>query len=245
MKLSEEVLAVLSRAAVEGDTVFLTCGQLDRKMYEAVNKALEALGGKWNRKAKGHVFPDDPAERLEAAMLTGEVTVPKDFGFFPTPPDLAARLVQLAELQPSDTVLEPSAGQGSIADACRSVGVASIRLVELLGENARHLTAKGYDVTPGDFLALPPEPSFDAVVMNPPFGKQADIDHVLHAWEFVKPGGRLVSVMASGVLFRENRKTLEFRRLVEAHGEFEENPEGTFREAGTMVRTINVTLHKP
>ena len=34
--------------------------QLDRNDYVKVNKALEALGGKWNRKAKAHLFDEDP-----------------------------------------------------------------------------------------------------------------------------------------------------------------------------------------
>ncbi len=74
---------------------------------------------------------------------------------------------------------------------------------------------------------------------------QADIDHVLHAYKFLKPGGRLVSIMASGVIFRENRKTVEFRKLLNACGTFEHNPVGSFKESGTMVNTVIIVMDKP
>jgi hypothetical protein len=48
--ISESVLAILDGAKIENNIVKLTCGQLDRKTYEAVNKVLVDLGGKWNRK---------------------------------------------------------------------------------------------------------------------------------------------------------------------------------------------------
>ena len=92
--LSEDVLAVLSTASIEGNSVILNCGQLDRKLYQDVNKALEALGGKWSRKAKGHVFSADPSEKLDNAILTGEVTPPSKNGYFPTPKQIVMRLIE-------------------------------------------------------------------------------------------------------------------------------------------------------
>jgi hypothetical protein len=44
---------------------------------------------------------------------------------------------------------------------------------------------------------------FDRVVMNPPFDHGADIKHVEHARKFLKPGGRLVAVVANGPRQRE------------------------------------------
>lgn len=49
--------------------------------------------------------------------------------------------------------------------------------------------------------------------------------------------------MSAGVLFRQDRRSVEFREFVERRGgRFEELPEGAFRLSGTMVRTIVVTL---
>ena len=94
-----------------------------------------------------------------------------------------------------------------------------------------------------DFLAQSPDAIYDRVVMNPPFAKQADIKHILHALKFLKSDGLLVSVMAAGVLFRDNRLTTDFRDLInERGGNIEELPDGAFKESGTMVRTVIVTI---
>lgn len=37
---------------------------LDRSQYVAVNKALETMGGKWNKKQGGHVFTFDPRPQV-------------------------------------------------------------------------------------------------------------------------------------------------------------------------------------
>ena len=75
-RIDEQTLAILSRVTVEGNTIFLTCGQLDRKQYQAVNEVLENIGGKWNRKLKGHVFEIDPEDALDQVLLTGEIMPP-------------------------------------------------------------------------------------------------------------------------------------------------------------------------
>jgi predicted RNA methylase len=246
MQIGQDVLAVLDGAVVEGNSLKLTCGQLDRKMYVAVNKILEALGGKWNRKTAAHVFPDDPEDRITSVLLTGEVAVPKDFGFFQTPEPLAKRVIDLAYLTPGMSVLEPSAGTGALAAlAAEVVGAENVRCVELLPENCARLEGLGFKVYQCDFLSFEPFPAFDRVVMNPPFGKQADIDHVTHAHRFLAPGGRLVAIMAAGVLFRDNRKTKAFRDLVgQNDGEIEQNPDGSFKPSGTSVSTVTVVMGK-
>jgi len=107
------------------------------------------------------------------------------------------------------------------------------------------LRGKGYNLLhEGTFFDVVPTPIYDKVVMNPPFEKQADIDHVLHAFKFLKPGGRLVSIMASSVTFRENKKTLDFKELVDLHGFIEHNLAGAFKASGTMVNTVTVVLDK-
>lgn len=48
-KISTEARAVLSLCEVQGNTVFIRCGRLDRKLYGEVNDVLMGIGGKWNR----------------------------------------------------------------------------------------------------------------------------------------------------------------------------------------------------
>lgn len=246
-KISEQTLAVLSRVTIEGNNILLTCGQLDRKQYQAVNDVLTILGGKWNRKAQAHVFPEDPTLKLESVINSGEITMPKANGYFPTPKAIAGRIVSCAVIEPGMKVLEPSAGQGAIAD-CIDREQCNVFCIELLPENISVLESKGHYVMQADFLTVPVELlRYDRIVMNPPFAydghPQADIDHVNHALSFLSEKGRLVSIMSSGVLFRENKKTVEFREMVnEMGGYFERLPEGSFLESGTNVNTCFVVI---
>lgn len=111
----------LTTMTVTGTSVKLST-QLDRADYAKVNKILEALGGKWNKKAGAHVFAGcDPEELIASYLETGKLDKPEKFGFFPTPAPLARELVKLAGLRPGHTVLEPQAGVGGIASICAEV----------------------------------------------------------------------------------------------------------------------------
>lgn len=248
--IDRDVLTVLSDCSVAGTLVFLPQGQLDRKLYLRVNKVLEALGGKWDRRAKAHVFASDPATALDDAIVTGGYTHPKDeFGFFVTPPDVADVVANLAGLRDGMRVLEPSAGTGALVEAClRRTTELSLSCVEVqpaLADGLRQRFPKATVVT-GDFLAQRAEAlgvrtSFDRVVMNPPFARGQDVDHVTHALEFLKPGGRLVSIMSAGVEFRQDRRYAEFRAL---GPKIERLPELSFRASGTDVSTVIAVLEK-
>lgn len=245
--IQPDVLAVLERATWQDDTLILPEGKLERPMYVAVNAALAAIGGAWNRKARGHVFPagSDPQTRLETMLATGQAISARAAGFFATPPELAQRLVEQAGPEERHTVLEPSAGQGAIADAItRIVPPWHVTLVELLPENCRVLRDKGYEPIEGDFLQVD-VPPVDRVVMNPPFEDKQDIKHVVRAYELLRPGGRLVSVMLGSIPWRTDKLTRDFREFAAGCGRIDANPLGSFTVAGTNVRTVTVILDKP
>lgn len=250
-RLGDDVLGVLSACDVRGARVFITNGQLDRKLYVRVNEALEALGGKWDRKARAHVFADDPADAIEGAIATGSIVRPKDLGWFPTPTALADDVVARANIGPGMSVLEPSAGEGALVDAIlRREPTAEVTAVEIDEQRAKRLNVRTYcvndfldDFTTGWLLA---GGRFDRVVMNPPFAKRADIAHVRHAFSMLKPGGRLVAIMSAGVEFREDALAREFRAFVATcRGSIERLPDGSFSESGTAVRTCLVTMEAP
>ncbi len=242
MRIDEQVLAVLSSATVSGNNVTLS-GQLDRNLYTRTNKALEAAGGKWNRKAQAHVFTTDAAERIDQMLLTGSVDLPKDeFNFFPSPPAVVARLLELAGIEGGMRVLEPSAGKGAIAYPCAAAG-AIVDCYEIQQGNAFSLAMYAPNdlgkTKTADFLTVAPVAAYDRVVMNPPFLKQADIKHVTHALQFLRPGGLLVAVMAAGVTFRSDARTTAFRELVkERGGHIEPLPDNSFKASGTGVNTV-------
>lgn len=247
--ISSELQQLLTEAQVDGNIVRYA-RQLDRKQYLLVDDALQCLGGKWDKKAKGHVFDEDPAELIESVIETGTFARPKkadNFGFFPTPSNLVREMLRRAGVTPGSRVLEPNGGDGAIAEmAAEIVGHGNVVTVELQEKNAAILREKGFEPVVGDFLAFDTDERFDFVLMNPPFAKQADIDHVNHAFTFLKPGGRLVAIMAASILFRDNAKTQAFREFLEAHGgEVVENPAGSFKESGTAVNTVTVVVNKP
>lgn len=254
MKIKDEILKILAECSIKENTIFLPNKQLDRKIYLAVNKHLEHIGGKWNRKARGHVFDSDPSDSFENMLLTGETTdFKKEFQFFETPKELALKLVEMAEIDNVEhirDILEPSAGRGAIVDCIGKLPVGVlITLVELNHDNCINLIRKGIGIVEeGDFLSMNNdffEDQFDRIIMNPPFQKQLDIDHILHAYSLLKEGGILVSVVSESPFFRENKKSVEFREFLNrVNAEIIINPEGTFKSSGTMVRTRLIKIVK-
>lgn len=192
------------------------------------------------------------AEAIRTALKAGVTTIAAP-QLFPTPPALAARMVELADIKPGQRVMEPSAGTGRIVDAiaaCVPLDSLTVDCIEVNGKLAQGLQARhpGAIVRAFDFLSFDPAPGslFDAVLMNPPFASGQDVAHVTHAVRFLAPGGRLVAIMSAGVLFRSDRKTREFRELVETMGGcFDELPANTFEQSGTGVNTVLLVLDAP
>jgi predicted RNA methylase len=165
-------------------------------------------------------------------------------GYFPTPAPLVARMIREAYLPEGADVLEPSAGSGAIADALKADGH-SVVCVEVNSTLCDILKGKGHNVIRSDFREAGDLGRYDAVIMNPPFERGQDCEHVARAWEFVKPGGALVAIMGASVSFRKQRPYSGFRDFVEANGgTFEPIPAGTFAESGTGVASVLLTMTK-
>jgi predicted RNA methylase len=236
--LDNEVIDVLSRAECLGSALRLPPGQLDRKLYERVNKALTNAGGKWNKSAKAHLFTVDAAPKLAAMLGTGvAVDERKLFQTFFTPDAIARQAAEWANVL-GFLVLEPSAGRGAIADACMEAGASDVHCYEINPEFVDDLLAKEYPTTAGDFLQFNSSSrKYDRIVMNPPFTRNQDIAHVRHALTFLNPGGVLVSIMLN------NQTRKGFVDLnVEYEPEIDEIPRGAFKGSGTEVATIMIRI---
>jgi len=247
VEIPDTIRLALRTAKLEKDRIQLTM-QLDRADYDKVNKIIEALGGKWNRTKKAHVFTDqDPEDQIANYLETGKLDRPEDFGFFPTPAATGRVLINEAGLTPDSVVLEPQGGTGGLADLIAEiVPKANIQCYEIQPVHCETLRKKGYAVQNTDFLSVEPRPLFTHVICNPPFKNQQDIDHVIHALKFLKPGGKLSAIMSGSITFRSNRKTQEFLQLIEQlGGTISENEAGAFKESGTMVRTVRVNMTVP
>jgi predicted RNA methylase len=220
--------------------------------WSLLKDVMRALGGSWKtggKKAKGGFrFADDvdAAEIVRLAVSSGEILDARAAEFFETSDALADELVAYLNVEAFGRYLEPSAGKGAIAQAILRVSPgANVSCVEAFPPHRKALEEQGLELIGEDFLRLSPDDitHFDGIAMNPPFGKQADIHHILWASKFLKTGGRLAAIASAGVAYRNDRASREFRSWVESNGgSMTENPDGSFAHAGTGVRTVMVKV---
>jgi len=134
---------------------------------------------------------------------------------FSTPPTLAYVAARLLAPKPSDIVLEPSAGTGSLAIWPRAVGAKVICNETSLRRFSLLRCVLNFDPFPLDaeFIddLLPAEIQPTAVLMNPPFSSTSGrvkstnpiygARHVASALRRLKEGGRLVAVVSEAMSF--------------------------------------------
>lgn len=244
----------------------------DRKLYEKTAKVLTSLGGTWSRKHGATIFTtDEDAETaVREACATGVYVDSKQlFQFFETPDAVAQLMLQELDFKPGEkyTVLEPSAGHGALICAVASVCTTDGPDVELTAveldakkENRlRELVGSASQVTKrlvmGDFLSMNPEGQveslgmFDRIIMNPPFARGQDMQHIVHAFRFLVPGGIMAAILSPAFEYRSDNSSALFRdwlslRQSADHASWVPLPEGSFKSAGTNVRTVLLTVRK-
>lgn len=180
------------------------------------------------------------AEAIKAGVQV--VAAPQ---LFPTPPDIAAQMAELADIQPEQRILEPSAGTGNLIRAMLAAQPEGLDIVavELNHDLAIKLSADGLAgfVEAGDFLKCNGDlGTFDRIVMNPPFQGGADIRHIQHAATMLRPGGRLVALCADGPRQRDTLKPY----AEESGGTYEALPPGSFKDQGTGVNVALLVIEK-
>jgi len=246
--VSPEVSSLLQRSTIEGAVLRLPAEQLARPLYAATDKVLQALGGKWNKKAGGHVFPFDPAPKIEEAVGGGRVVSRQQkLQHFDTPLGLADLLVAKLGHIGGASCLEPSAGRGNIVSALASRDPGKVVAVEIDADNVAALRdqRKSHAIYQSDFLATQLGSDFDCVAMNPPFTRNQDIKHVRHAYECLKAGGCLAAIVSCHGFLGQEREAIEWREwLSEVGAEVDDIPAGAFKESGTSIATKMVFIRK-
>lgn len=171
-------------------------------------------------------------KEFEIETLQREIIGLKIDGYFPTPPNVAARVLELANLKPWMRVLETSAGSGHLADLItKNYPGIELDCCEVSFRLRKLLKLKGHKIYAENFLTEvdPHCSSWDAIVQNPPFENLQDIDFVCHAYACLKPDGKLTSIMSVSWTFRQDKKAVEFRDWVKhVNGYWEELPDGAF-----------------
>ncbi|WP_298089658.1 strawberry notch-like NTP hydrolase domain-containing protein [uncultured Sphingomonas sp.] len=145
------------------------------------------------------------SERLPTQTVRSEEQL--DWQQFSTPVDIAAVAVLLADVQPDDVILEPSAGNGLLVAQIGQHKALHLNELDPLRRGRLHrvfpeATISGEDgATINSTLAAAERPSL--ILMNPPFsrslGRGADdyaaVRHLQAALRRLQSGGRLIAIM--------------------------------------------------
>lgn len=169
-------------------------------------------------------------------------------GYFPTPPDIARKVVEIAQVGADSVVLDPSAGHGALIRAVREAAPdAEVDAVEINGQLRGLLAKQGIPVVSEDIFdpEFQPGTMYDKIVMNPPYEEGATIAHVQRAYEFLAPGGTLVAVVPESIRYRQDKKHAAFREWLAEHGAAEEDLDRARFGRAADIKTFILTLHKP
>ena len=171
---------------------------------------------------------------------------------YSTPERLARWMVELADIRPGMRILEPSAGDGAIADAIRAAcpGV-YLDVLEIQPALQDRLQQKGYRLVGDNALAYRPGPVYHRVVMNPPFTGLLDIWHILYCFDLLAPGGRLATIAGAESALGASARSRAFQGWLRERQAWVQplpgGPQGVFMESSspTQVATSLIVIQKP
>src|SRR5918999_503913 len=146
---------------------------------------------------------------------------------FSTPPTLAYFVARLLDPKPSDIVLEPSAGTGSLAIWPHAIGAKVICNETSLRRNSLLRCVLNFNALPLDAEIiddlLPSEIQPTAVLMNPPFSSTSGrvtktnpvygTRHVASALRRLNDGGRLVAIVSEAMSFHHRSFSEWWQRI--------------------------------
>jgi hypothetical protein len=152
-------------------------------------RVIQYIGGAWN--GSDYEFEYDAHEVVNEIIVSGCIPDRVSHQYYPTPESVAIDAVEMADIQPGDICLEPSAGQGGLADLMPKDQTICVELSPL---HCKILEAKGFDVINCDFLQYQAD-KFDRIVMNPPYSEGRWGWHLSHAASMLKDTGTLVAIL--------------------------------------------------
>lgn len=149
-----------------------------------------------------------------------------DLQFYPTPKELAQRAWALFKNKHFTRILEPSAGNGDLADArpwenerYYRGAAPIIDCCEIDVTKHATLRDKGYQVVGLDFLQFGNAAIYSHIILNPPFANGAA--HVLKAYESMWDGEIVAIINADTIRNPFSRDRQMLVSLVEQFGSYE------------------------
>lgn len=212
-------------------------GIKDKAALAEAEQVLKAIGGVKVFSENGAVswfeFDYHTKPILDEIVASGCIPDHKSHQYYPTPERLASEVVELAEINDQDTVLEPSAGQGHIADMLPKDRTTCVELAAL---HCQVLAAKGFRCHQADFLEWANTGrSFTKIIMNPPYSQGRALHHLEAAASCLAPGGRLVAILPGSMRGKDLLPGWETEWTASYQGEF----------AGTGVNVTILVADKP
>lgn len=138
--------------------------------------------------------------------------------FYPTPRSFLEKITQGIDWRKINTVLEPSAGKGDIADYIMEKNKnIDLDVIELESERQKILNAKGYRLIHDNFLTFYTFKKYDLMVMNPPFAYGAA--HLKKALEVQAAGGAILCLLNAQTIRNPfTREMKELRKILDDYG---------------------------
>jgi len=192
----------------------------------------------------GDVLPDVEPDKDDLKADPRARDLAKDLQYYPTPVKVAREVLTESRIYGVQKVLDPQCGCGRLLDAVayrekeRAKGWSrtehkkiSLHAIEYHAGRVREARAKGYTVMQANFLEVEHNhlKPYDLVFMNPPFYGRHYLKHVIHALKFVKPGGKLISILPATAHYDHQELPGDYS--------WHDLPVGSFSESGTRVPT--------
>jgi hypothetical protein len=164
---------------------------VEKAVKQQAIKVFESIGGTYENNVI--TFDYDTTDVIDEIVASGCIPDQQAHQYYPTPLTVAEEVIITADIQAGESCLEPSAGQGGLADLMPKEQTLCVEISEL---HCKILEAKGHTVVKADFLGYQGK-QFDKIVMNPPYSEGRWQAHIKHASTMLKPNGALIAVLPS------------------------------------------------
>jgi hypothetical protein len=148
-------------------------------------------------------------------ILYQKVKETPPYSWFPSSPQLIKIMLEEAQITPGLYGLEPTAGDGVLAEAMVQSG-AIVDVIEIDLLLRQILFQKGFNLVGSDFLTSQPQRQYNRILMNPPFStsqvRGIDLAMIQRAYHlFLASSGRLVSVVSNSMNIKNDERSQTFR----------------------------------